>query len=447
MPPAALDARDPSAASYRDPRAGPTRFRWVIVGVLCAVGFVLYIDRINISVAAPWMKEEYLFSEQMLGLIFGAFTAGYAVGLVPGGWLADRFGPLRVLTAAGTCWGALTILTGLMPAPGFGSTVRPVTLLIAARFMLGICEGCAFPTFNRALAAWMRRTERALAIGLIHSGAMLGGAFTPPFIAFIISTWGWRASFAISGVVTFAVALLWRRIATDEPSEHKRVSREELAIIAADKEELHVAPPDRAWYGRMLRSRGAYMLCLSELFFGFAGFLFTTWFYTYFVEVRHADKTLAAYLSSLNYIAMAVGAPAGGFLCDLCVRRLGSPWGRRTVPLLSITLAGVAGMIAPAIGDNVLSAVVFAVAAGLFFTAASAFWSTLIDITRRGAGVLGGLMNGSGQIGSGIGTIAFPWLRLLVGWQGALQISGLMGVFSGLVWLLIDSSRQIDKDR
>jgi MFS family permease len=417
----------------------------VIVGVLCAVGFVLYIDRINISVAAPWMKQEYLFSEQMLGLVFGAFTAGYAIGLVPGGWMADRFGPLRVLTVAGTCWGVLTILTGLMPAPGFGSAVHPVTLLIAARFMLGICEGCAFPTFNRALAAWMRRTERALAIGLIHSGAMLGGAFTPPFIAFIISTWGWRASFAISGVVTFAVALLWRRIATDEPSEHKRVSREELAIIAADKEELHVTPADWAWYGRMLRSRSAYMLCLSELFFGLAGFLFTTWFYTYFVEVRHADKMLSAFLSSLNYIAMAAGAPVGGLLCDLCVRRFGSPWGRRTVPLVSITLAGVAGIIAPAIGNNVLAAVVFAIAAGLFFTAASAFWSTLIDITRRGSGVLGGLMNGSGQIGSGIGTIAFPWLQLRVGWQGALQISGLMGVLSGLVWLWIDSSRQIDR--
>jgi MFS family permease len=445
VPPTAFDARKPSDASRPDRPSGPTRFRWVIVAVLCAVGFVLYIDRINISVAVPWMKQEYLLSEKAVGIIFGAFLAGYAIGLVPGGWLADRFGPLRVLTAAGTCWGALTILTGLMPGPGVGSTVHPVALLIAARFMLGICEGCAFPTFNRALAAWMRRSERALAIGLIHAGAMLGGAFTPPFIAFVIGAWGWRESFMISGIVTLAVALLWRRIATDEPSEHKRVSAEELAIISADKEELHIIPADRAWYGRMVRSRNAYMLCLSELLFGFAGFVFTTWFYTYFVEVRHAGETLSAFLYSLNYVAMAVGAPVGGLLCDLCVRRLGSPWGRRTVPLISISLAGVAGMIAPAIGDNVLSAMVFAVAAGLFFTAASAYWSTLIDITRRGAGVLGGLMNGSGQVGSGIGTVSFAWLQAWMGWERALQLSGLTGVFAGLVWMLIDSSRQIDE--
>jgi MFS family permease len=219
-----------------------------------------------------------------------------------------------------------------------------------------------------------------------------------------------------------------------------------LATIAAEKEELHVVAADRAWYRRMVRSRNAYLLCLSELFYGLAGFVFTTWFYKYFVEAREAGRTLAAFLYSLNYLAMAVGAPAGGFLCDLCVRRWGSPWGRRTVPLVSITLAGCAATLAPAIPNNVASALVFAVAAGLFFTAAAAFWSTLIDITRRGTGILGGLMNGSGQIGSGIGTISFAWLKDWMGWEGALQLSGLMGIASGLVWLWIDSSRQIDED-
>jgi MFS family permease len=115
--------------------------------------------------------------------------------------------------------------------------------------------------------------------------------------------------------------------------------------------------------------------------------------------------------------------------------------------LASITLAGCAGMIAPVLRGSVVSALVFAVAAGLFFTAASAFWSTLIDITRRGTGVLGGLMNGAGQIGAGIGTISFAWLQGRIGWEGALQVSGLMGVVSGLIWLLVDSSRQIDEDR
>ena len=207
MPPAVVDDRDPIAAARENRRAGPTRFRWIIVAILCAVGFVLYIDRINISVAAPWLKQEYIFSEQMRGMIFGAFLLGYAIGLVPGGWLADRFGPLRVLTAAGTSWGVLTILTGLVPGEGFGAGIHPVTLLIAARFLLGICEGCAFPTFNRALASWMRRSERALASGLIHSGSGSGGAIASVVVAWLIPWLGWREAFVLSGLVTLGVTL------------------------------------------------------------------------------------------------------------------------------------------------------------------------------------------------------------------------------------------------
>jgi MFS family permease len=186
------------------------------------------------------------------------------------------------------------------------------------------------------------------------------------------------------------------------------------------------------------------LLCLSEMFYGLTGFVFITWFYTYFVEVRQASEMISAVLSSLNYLAMAIGAPVGGLLCDRCVRRWGSPWGRRAVPLVAITLSGSCSIVAPLISNNALSAAVFALGCGLLYAAAAAFWSTLIDVTRRGTGVLGGLMNGCGSLGGALGTICFPWLLTHTGWTPALQWAGLMGILSGLTWLLIDSSRQID---
>jgi MFS transporter, ACS family, glucarate transporter len=188
------------------------------------------------------------------------------------------------------------------------------------------------------------------------------------------------------------------------------------------------------------------MLCASEFLYGLSGFVFLTWFYIYFVIVRGAGDLYSAALSSLTYLTMAVGAPIGGILCDACVRKWGSPWGRRTVPLISIALSGVLGMIAPAVANNTLCAVVFSAAAGLQFVAAAAFWATVIDITRRGTGVLGGFMNGAGNLGSAIGTISFPWLVDRLGWELALQLAGLAGVASGLIWMFIDSSRQIDRE-
>ncbi len=424
--------------------APPTRFRWVIVAMLCAVAFVLYIDRVNLMVAIPSMKEQFGFSEDARGDILSAFLFGYAVGLVPGGWLADRFGAHRVLFVAGLSWSVCTVLTACVAAQAPEAWLSTVQVLFVLRFLLGVCEACAFPTFGRALAHWMRRSERALASGLIHSGAGLGGTFAPVLIAWIVASWGWRESFVISGIITFGVAVWWWSRAADDPATHPRVSPAELAVIAAEKEEMRPEPLDLAWLGRLVRSPTGYLLCLSEFFYGLGGFVFLTWFYTYFKEVRLAGDVYAGFLSSCNYLAMAIGAPLGGLLCDRCVRRWGNPWGRRTVPLVSICLSGVCSMIAPTIEDNTASAAMFTLAAGLLYAAAAAFWSTLIDVTRRGPGVLGGLMNGTGSLGSALGTMYFARLLPTLGYERALQLSGLMAVVSGLVWLGIDASRQID---
>ena len=438
--------RSPPGSQPRRKGAGrPTRFRWVIVALLCAVAFVLYIDRINIQVAGLPMQKEFELSDRLLGSLWSAFFFGYAIGLVPGGWLADRFGAHRVLTVAAVFWGLITIATGATrPFELFGLHISPAPIFCVLRFLLGVCEACAFPTFSRALANWMRRSERAQASGWIHGGSGLGGAFTPVFVQLVIQWAGWRQAFAISGLLTFAVAALWWRIAADRPAEHPRVSHEEARWIAAEREETYDQPVDRAWYGRLVRSRSIWLLCASEFFYGLTGFVFLTWFYKYFVEVRGAEELDSATMTSTNYLAMAVGATIGGFLCDRSVKRFGGPWGRRLIPLVTITASGLCSMTAPAVASDVLAAGLFALAAGLMFTAASGFWSTLIDITRRGTGLVGGVMNGSGSLGTAVGTVYFATLYQQVGWQHALQIGGLMGIVSGLLWLGIDASQQID---
>ena len=422
----------------------PSRHRWAIVAILCAVAFVLYIDRINISVSAPHIATEFGLSSQSLGNVLSAFLFGYALGLIPGGWLADRFGAHKVLTLAGIFWAVLTAVVGCIPREHLREAHHAVTLLFLVRFLLGLAEACAYPTFARALANWMRRGERAMASGLIHMGSNLGGVFTPVFIAFIISRLGWRHSFVLSGLITFAVAFWWWRMGTDEPSQNKRVSQEELRIITSEREEPHIERVDLGWYKQLARSREAYILCISCFFMGLSGFVFLTWFYTYLVQVRGTGDLYSAALTSLTYVAGAVGALFGGILCDASVRKWGSPWGRRIVPLVSMTVSGLLCIMAPAIRNNTASAVLFALAAGLQVVPAPAFWATIIDITRRGPAIVGGFMNGSGNLGAALGTIGFPWLVSRMDWQLALQLAGSTGIVSGLVWLLIDSSRQID---
>ncbi len=104
------------------PASTRTRFRWVIVALLCAVAFVLFVDRINMTVAGPELQAEFRLSDETLGDVLAAFMLGYAIGLLPGGWLADRFGPRAVSSAGMVC-----IALGLL-ASSVASSMTQVTL-------------------------------------------------------------------------------------------------------------------------------------------------------------------------------------------------------------------------------------------------------------------------------------------------------------------------------
>lgn len=422
------------------------RFRWHIVRVFFAMSVVLYVDRINIAIAAPSLASGFHLSTIEMGRVLSAFLFGYAMGLIPGGYLADRIGPYRLLVFAGFAWAAVTLLTAAIPGQRSIGRSGAVAILVLARFVLGLCEACAYPTFNRALANWMLADERARASGWIHCGAGVGGALTPLFIAFIILHFGWRTNFIASGLLTVAVSWWWWQTGADEPARHARVTPAELALIQAGRQPGDNRLPGRDWYWRAVRSPEIWLLCGSELFFGVAQFVYVTWFYTYFASTRKVEAMAAAGLSSLPYVAIAVGAPLGGVLCDLSVRKFGSPWGRRLVPLVALALSGTSAIVAPTFANNTLAAGTFAVAAGFQYMAASAYWSTLIDISRQGTGVLGGLMNGSVYLGSAIATWQFPVVAQSLGYAVALRLAGIAALCAAAVWFWIRSARQIDQE-
>ena len=88
-----------------------SRGRWYILGLICLMYLITYLDRVNISTAAPAISQEFGFNKITMGAIFSAFVWAYALFQVPGGWLNDRFGARTVLTAIVTYWSVMTALT------------------------------------------------------------------------------------------------------------------------------------------------------------------------------------------------------------------------------------------------------------------------------------------------------------------------------------------------
>lgn len=126
--------------------ARPTRVRHVVLWLTVLAYMITYMDRVVISVTGPMIQQEYGIGDRAWGWVLGVFQIGYALFQIPGGWLGDRFGPRRVLTAVVVCWSSFTALT---------TATWSIGSLIACRFLFGCGEAGAFPNATRSLSRWM----------------------------------------------------------------------------------------------------------------------------------------------------------------------------------------------------------------------------------------------------------------------------------------------------
>ena len=201
--------------------------RWLLISWLFVLSAVAYLDRVNLSIAGAKLTEEFAITNVQLGLVFSAFLLGYALFQAPAGWLADRFGPRRVLTAGVIWWG---VFSALMAAISHG-IANVILVLLVLRFLLGAGEAIIYPASNQFVARWIPRQERGKANGFIFAGVGIGAGVTPPFISYLMLHYGWRSSFLVSALIGLAAGTVWYLAARDTPETHPAVSPNELAFI------------------------------------------------------------------------------------------------------------------------------------------------------------------------------------------------------------------------
>ena len=220
------DQLDQSASPAR-----ATRVRWVVMGIVMAIMAVTALNRLNLSIAGKYIEEEFSFSTIAMGGVFSAFLWGYGLFQIPWGYVCDRFGPRRTLTASIFCF---AVGSGAMVfAPRFAAATGVSALAIfgIVRFLTGVGEAAVSSNVTRVIASWTAVRERGFASGLQVCGLGLGGTLTPIAIAWTMVHWGWRVSFAISAALAFVVVALWHWYATDWPEENPRVNPQELRTI------------------------------------------------------------------------------------------------------------------------------------------------------------------------------------------------------------------------
>ena len=410
--------------------------RWTLIGWLFVLSAVAYLDRVNISIAGKLIAREYNLSNQQLGAVFSAFVLGYALFQAPSGRAADRFGARRTLTFAAIWWAVFSTLSAAPLAVAFA-----LPLLILVRFALGAGEAVMYPASNRIVAKWIPVSERGIANGVIFMGVGVGAGITPPLVTGIMLRYGWRASFIACGLIGLLAGAVWWRIARDSPDTHRSVSAREREHIRSG---MPTSPSVAALSWRQIgTSRNVWLLTLSYFCYGYAAYIFFTWFFIYLSTVRGMQLRESALYAMLPFIAMAIGSVLGGFLNDRLSRVRSLRTGRCGVAALGIGLAAVFIAVGTAVESARIASVILAGGAGTLYLAQSSFWSVSADISGSSAGVVSGVMNMGAQLGGVVTASLTPWIADRFGWAASFQTAAVLCVIGAAAWTAVQPDRQI----
>ena len=321
----------------------PSRGRWYVLLLISVMYLITYLDRVNISTAAPAISKEFGFDKVTMGIIFSAFVWAYAVFQVPGGWLSDRFGARGVLAGVVGYWSIMTAATAM----AFGSVS-----FVVVRFLFGVGEAGAFPGATRAMQLWYPRRERGLVQGVTHSASRLGAAIAPPIVVLIMSHFGWRSVFYICGASGLVWSLWWYLTYRNLPEEHSLVNKSELETIRGLDGKGAINPPPieqqtNVPWSVLVRSPNMWAIMCAYFTYVYCLWIFLSWLPSYLIEARHFTLIKVGLYASLPLFAGVIGDTVGGVTTDWLLKVTGSARiGRRVVAIVG--LLGCAICIVPA---------------------------------------------------------------------------------------------------
>ena len=223
------------------------RRRWGIA-ILLGIGVLVnYFDRVNLSVAREALHSEFGLSMVAFGYMSSAFNWTYAALQLPMGVLLDRFGVKALGRIGAILWSIAS----------FGAAASPGTrTFFSMRLLLGIGEAPTFPAYSKATGYWFPRRERSLATAIFDAAGKFGPAIGVLFVGVLVLRFGWRFSFAATGLISFLYFVAFYIFYRD-PKDDRRLTEIERRYIAAGGSQPHSdeESPKSAPLGYLLQQR------------------------------------------------------------------------------------------------------------------------------------------------------------------------------------------------
>lgn len=447
--------------------APPTRVRYSVLGLLCLLAMITYLDRAMYGSAKGDLMAAVGQPESQFFIILVAFQLAYALFEIPAGWMGDTFGPRVTLLRIVAWWSLFVALTGFAGMSFGSSGFVPIgfAVLVGMQFLFGMGEAGAFPNITKAIYNWFPENQRGFAKGAIWMSARFAGGLTPAIWVLLVTIGGltWRQGLWVFAGLAAVWCAVFFALFRNRPDEHPAVNEAEAAKINAGKvtADSHAGVPWKAIFS----SRNVWALCLMYTVTNF-----NWYFLMYYVpgtlksqfpdwNATDGGKLLLALLGGAPLLIGMFGCLFGGMLTDRYIRRTGDrKWGRRIFGMLGYGLAGVCYLSAA--GARVYDPANLWLFAGCLIAVGftndlmlATAWATAQDIGRRYSAIVSGAMNMIGNLGAALGNLITGLILAAHTVEGSgVQTAGYVICFvlfasvygvGVLVWLFIDPSKPI----
>jgi MFS family permease len=419
------------------PRPKGRNVRWLIIGVITLLTITNYLDRGNLSVAAPLIRKDLGISPTEMGVVLSAFVWPYSIMNLPTGWAIDRFGARIMMTLAAGAWSIVAIVTGLARSAG---------VFVGLRAALGVSESPMFPAALKATDTWFPDREKAVATGIYISATQVGLAISPPIATALMLTFGWPAMFVIMGLLGFVALAGWLALYR-QPERSRLLSRPELEYIrrgqvakdqGADGDR---GPAGGREWASLFRYRTTWVMVIGAFCLQYVFWFYITWLPSYLESVQHFTIKSAGLLAALPYIAGAVAVLLGGRISDWLIVRGMDPMRSRKYTVAAGALLTAIALFATVLSHGrALAVVLLTVGMFTYSLSSGVYWTLATNVVRtpRLVASMGSIQNFGGFLG---GACAPLVTGIIVGHFGgfpmALTLAAILVLISAAMYGLV----------
>lgn len=420
-----------------------SRRRWAQWGVLfllaCAAASA-YLTRHCLAVANTTIQSEIGFNNEQFGYLFGAFSLGYLLFQIPGGWVGQKCGTRFALPLCGLLWSLMTLMT---------AWVTTLPMLIVARFLFGVAQAGLVPNQAKVLQDWIPPTQRGTASAVLVVAMSVGSVASFSFTSWLIENLSWRTIFLLYAAVGTAWAITfytffratpaevaWLQLPSDDPPPSSTTSSSPAIYTPSAK--------------TLLTNLNLWGLSGQALFKA-AGYNILVTFLPAILEYAYkVPRDQTGGLASWSLVGVIVGSMLGGWVVDGVQRRTGRKrYSRSGVGCVSLIVTTLL-MTAAGFSSSPVSLIVLLTAASLFSGMAGAPpWVATIDIGGKNAAVVMGAMNSASALA---GILISPWVGRIVDYIRATNgnwglVIWLHAAFYGIAavsWLCVDPDKTLN---